>query len=206
MYIISSPSFRGVVKNIAIMLPVEMDDEVLCHLCCELMPAPGLDQHLAIAHGEATADAHGEAFTGEGIADACAADTREDAIANEHREASADALGDELNGKDLATNMEISSALGDGDNSEESEVTMEGVVKEVSNKSSDSAEQQVDSGYARANANEREFQCDKCSFSTPFKHNLKTHRLTHTYDCASCPFLCNNHETAKLPKEPESHY
>ena len=26
------------------------------------------------------------------------------------------------------------------------------------------------------------------SFATPFKHSLKTHMLTHTHDCALCPF------------------
>lgn len=166
-----------------------MGDELLCHLCCELMPAPGLEQHLATAHGdgeatadtcgEGTADAHGEAATdadGEIAADGNAA-----------------ADGDELKGKELSTSM---AALGKGDNEE----TMEGVGMEVSDmdKSSETpigcSEQQLNSGYGRAkcNANEKEFECDKCSFATPFKHSLKTHMLIHTYDCASCPFKAVN--------------
>ena len=123
-----------------------MSDEVLCHLCCEVMPAPGLENHLATAHGEESADAGG----GEATA----------------------------------------AALGKGDDNGESEMTMVGVGLEVSDM--DRAEQQLSSGYARANANEREFNCDKCSFSTPFKHSLKTHMLTHTYDCVSCPFKAVN--------------
>ena len=58
----------------------------------------------------------------------------------------------------------------------------------------DPANQQSTSGSERVNANEREFKCDKCSFVTPFKHSLKTHMLTHTYDCASCPFKAVNKE------------
>ena len=70
-----------------------MDDEVLCHLCCELMPAPGLEQHLATAHGEAAADT-----CGEGTADGGGETTP-----NANGEATTDAYRDELKGKELTT-------------------------------------------------------------------------------------------------------
>ena len=143
-----------------------MDDEVLCHLCCELMPAPGLEQHLATAHGEAAADT-----CGEGTADGGGETTP-----NANGEATTNAYRGELKGKELTT-MAMAAALGKGDNEE----TMEGVGIEVS-----------DMDKSRANATEKEFQCDKCSFATPFKHSLKTHMLIHTYDCASCPFKAVN--------------
>jgi len=155
-----------------------MGDEVLCHLCCELMPAPGLEHHLATAHGEeATADT-----CGEGTADA-------------RGETTLNAYGDELKGMERTTNMAMAAALGKGDTEE---TIMEGVGMEVSDmdKSSETStgcsEQQLNSGHGRANATEKEFQCDKCSFATPFKHSLKTHMLIHTYDCASCPFKAVN--------------
>jgi len=153
-----------------------MGDEVLCHFCCDLMPAPGLEQHLASVHGESTTE-----VPGEGTADA-----RGDATASAHGEATTDTHGDELKGKELTT----AAALGEGDVQE----TTEGIGMEVSDMDQscetpiDRAEQQLSSGYA----NEREFRCDKCSFATPFKHSLKTHMLIHTHDCASCPFKAVN--------------
>ena len=162
-----------------------MGDEVLCHFCCDLMPAPGLEQHLASVHGESTTE-----VPGEGTADA-----RGETTLNADGEATRDAYGDELKGMERTTNMAMAAALGKGDTEE---TIMEGVGMEVSDmdKSSETStgcsEQQLNSGHGRANATEKEFQCDKCSFATPFKHSLKTHMLIHTYDCASCPFKAVN--------------
>ena len=150
-----------------------MGDEVLCHLCCELMPAPGLEHHLASAHGEA--DTCGEVN----------ADGGGETTPNADGEATRDACGVELKGKELTTNMAMAAALGKGDTEE----TMEGVGIEVSDMDKSS---ETPIGYGRANDTEKEFQCDKCSFATPFKHSLKTHMLIHTYDCASCPFKAVN--------------
>ena len=96
-----------------------MGDEVLCHLCCELMPAPGLEHHLATAHGEATADA-----CEEGTADTCGEGT-----ADGGGETTPNADGDELEGMELTTNMAMAAALGKGDTEE---TIMEGVGMEVS--------------------------------------------------------------------------
>jgi len=94
-----------------------MSDEVLCHLCCELMPAPGLEEHLTTAHGEATADAHGEEANvdghgGEATTDAHGGGANTDAHGGE---ANADAHGEKLKGKELTTNTEITADLGKGD-------------------------------------------------------------------------------------------
>lgn len=43
-------------------------------------------------------------------------------------------------------------------------------------------------GRRRKEQTEQWFQCDQCLFKTKTKSILKTHQLTHTFDCVYCPF------------------
>lgn len=174
----------------------EESGQVLCHLCCELMSSPDLEKHIAAAHG----DGDGAHCDGDGARGA------RDSI-----------HGDFLAEKDGLSETQQDTAIdeekGLADAHEECQTVERDIAKEAitvqckggpeinmndAGPGNIGQEKNFDQGpislaqqqkfFLKANSGGGEFKCDKCSFATPFKHSLKTHMLTHTFDCALCPF------------------
>ena len=159
----------------------ETVEEVLCHLCCELMPESRLEEHLVDAHGDGREGSNQEHEEGMGEED--------------------QRYGNGMNENDWehAADMIRGDACGKSEQDKEAEVTGKGIDLEVSSVDKhfetpiqQQAKPQFSSGFSKVSGDEREYRCDKCTFATPFKHSLKSHMLTHTYDCASCPFKAVN--------------
>lgn len=174
----------------------EESGQVLCHLCCELMSSPDLEKHIAAAHGDGDgAHCDGDGARGDG-----------DSI-----------HGDFLAEKDGLSETQQDTAIdeekGLADAHEECQTVERDIAKEAitvqckggpeinmndAGPGNIGQEKNFDQGpislaqqqkfFLKANSGGGEFKCDKCSFATPFKHSLKTHMLTHTFDCALCPF------------------
>ena len=172
----------------------EESDQVLCHLCCELMSSPDLEKHIAAAHGDgdgahwdgdgAYRDGDGAPGDGDSIHEDGFSETHRDTVINEEKD-----LADAHEGcqRDIAKEA-ITMQCKDGPDMNMNDAGPDNIGQEKKCDPRPISLAQQQKSYLKANSDGKEFKCDKCSFATPFKHSLKTHMLTHTFDCALCPF------------------
>jgi len=174
----------------------EESGQVLCHLCCELMSSPDLEKHIAAAHGDGDgahcdgggARGDGDSIHGDFLAEKDGlSETQQDTAIDEEK-GLADAHEEcQTVERDIAKEaITVQCKGGPEINMNDAGPDNIGQEKNFNQRPISLAQQQK--FFLKANSGGGEFKCDKCSFATPFKHSLKTHMLTHTYDCVLCPF------------------
>ena len=174
----------------------EESGQVLCHLCCELMSSPDLEKHIAAAHGDGDG-AHCDGGGARGDGDSIHGDflAEKDGLSETHQDTAIDeekGLADaheecQTVERDIAKEaITVQCKGGPEINMNDAGPGNIGQEKNFVQGPISLAQQQK--FFLKANSGGGEFKCDKCSFATPFKHSLKTHMLTHTFDCALCPF------------------
>jgi len=174
----------------------EESGQVLCHLCCELMSSPDLEKHIAAAHGDGDgahcdgggARGDGDSIHGDFLAEKDGlSETQQDTAIDEEK-GLADAHEEcQTVERDIAKEaITVQCKGGPEINMNDAGPGNIGQEKNFDQGPISLAQQQK--FFLKANSGGGEFKCDKCSFATPFKHSLKTHMLTHTFDCALCPF------------------